>query len=86
MAKLEQYTKELAGKSAEEILAWCLKEFSYDRVILASSFSAEDQVLTDMLSRPGTGARIFTLDTGRLFQETYDVMHRSIHGKIPYPL
>jgi len=36
MAKLEQYTKELAGKSAEEILAWCLKEFSYDRVILAS--------------------------------------------------
>jgi len=78
MAKLEQYTKELAGKSAEEILAWCLKEFSYDRVILASSFSAEDQVLTDMLSRPGTGARIFTLDTGRLFQETYDVMHRSM--------
>lgn len=78
MEKLKQYTKELADKSAEDILAWCFKEFSSDRVILASSFSAEDQVLTDMLSRSGTGARIFTLDTGRLFQETYEVMQRSM--------
>jgi len=78
MEKLAQYKKDLAGKSAEETLAWCLREFSPERVLLASSFSLEDQVLTDMLSRSSTGARIFTLDTGRLFQETYDVMHHSM--------
>jgi len=68
----------LAGKKASEILAWALKEFGPDRVILASSFSAEDQVLTDMLSKICTGCRVFTLDTGRHFQETYDVMQKTM--------
>lgn len=77
MEKLQQYKEELAGKSAEETLAWCLRKFGTERVLLASSFSAEDQVLTDMVNRIDRGARIFTLDTGRLFQETYDVMQRS---------
>ncbi|MFW6161869.1 MAG: phosphoadenylyl-sulfate reductase [Planctomycetota bacterium] len=44
------------------------------RVALASSLSAEDQVLTDMLCRAVPGARVFTLDTGRLPQETYDTI------------
>ncbi len=78
MEKLEQYKKQLAGKNAEETLAWCLREFGPERALLASSFSLEDQVLTDMLSKSGHRARIFTLDTGRLFQETYEVMQRSM--------
>ena len=45
-----------------------------ERIALASSFGAEDQVLTDMLCGISTQARIFTLDTGRLPQETYDVI------------
>jgi len=78
MKKLKEYQAELAGKGTAEILAWAIKEFGADRVILASSFSAEDQVLTDMLAKIAAGARIFTLDTGRQFQETYDVMQRSM--------
>jgi phosphoadenosine phosphosulfate reductase len=45
-----------------------------DRIALASSFGAEDQVLTDMLCKVSGNPRIFTLDTGRLPQETYDIM------------
>jgi phosphoadenosine phosphosulfate reductase len=44
------------------------------KVALASSFGAEDQVLTDMLCKVSGNPRVFTLDTGRLPQETYDVM------------
>ena len=78
MEKLAQYREELRGKGPVETLAWCLKEFGPEGVILASSFSAEDQVLTDMLAKINPAARIFTLDTGRLFQETYDVMQRTM--------
>ena len=70
MEKLEHYRKEIKNKSAPHTLTWCLKTFGPSRVILASSFSAEDQVLTDILSRTGEDFRVFTLDTGRLFQET----------------
>jgi len=78
MEKLTTYRKELAGKDAPSVLAWSLKEFGPAGVILASSFSIEDQVLTDMISRINPAARILTLDTGRQFQETYDVMQRSM--------
>ncbi len=85
MQKLPQYLKELAGKDAISILAWSLKEFGSARIALASSFSAEDQVLTDMLSKISPGSRIFTLDTGRQFQETYDVMQRTMEKyALPY--
>ncbi len=60
------------GRTAEEILRWAAELFG-DRIALASSFGAEDCVIIDMLSRLGV-ARVFTLDTGRLPQETYDVM------------
>jgi phosphoadenosine phosphosulfate reductase len=44
-------------------------------VALACSFQAEESVLIDMMSRlRGADFRIFTLDTGRLNQETYDCM------------
>lgn len=78
MKQFAGFKKELMGKKAEEILAWSLKEFGPARVILASSFSIEDQVLTHMLSNLTPAARIFTLDTGRQFQETYDVMQRTM--------
>jgi phosphoadenosine phosphosulfate reductase len=43
-------------------------------VALSSSFGAEDMVLIDMLMKIDPKARIVTLDTGRLPQETYNVM------------
>ena len=42
--------------------------------VLASSLSAEDMVLTDLIARDRLPIGIFTLDTGRLPAETYDLL------------
>lgn len=65
--------KDMEAKSAQEVLAWALERF-HPRLAFASSFGAEDVVVIDMLARIRQDARIFTLDTGRLHEETYEVM------------
>jgi phosphoadenosine phosphosulfate reductase len=62
-----------AGLDAEGLLAHVAKRFA-GRIALASSFGAEDQVVTDLLLKVAPEVPIFTLDTGRLPQETYDVI------------
>jgi phosphoadenosine phosphosulfate reductase len=68
--------KELNSKSAEEILDWSSKEYP-GRVALASSFGLEDMVLIDMISKLSQPIAIFTLDTGRLHEETYTLIDRA---------
>ena len=58
--------------SAQEVLEWAT--YLHPRVALASSFQAQGVVLIDMLMKINSKARIFTLDTGRLNEETYEVM------------
>ena len=43
-------------------------------VAFSTSFGQEDQVLADIIWKNNLPVRVFTLDTGRLFQETYDLM------------
>jgi phosphoadenosine phosphosulfate reductase len=62
--------------SAENILRTALEQYT-GRIALSSSLSIEDQVLTDILVRLDPTARIFTLDTGRLFPETYTLIDRT---------
>ena len=50
-----------------------LAETYPDRVIFSTSFSMEDQVITHEILSAGISVRIFSLDTGRLFPETYSV-------------
>jgi len=69
----------LAGASPQKILQWVLGEF-HPKIALASSFGAEDVALIDMMVKVNPKARVFTLDTGRLNQETYDIMDE-IKGK-----
>jgi phosphoadenosine phosphosulfate reductase len=57
-----------------EIVTWALERFN-PRIGLACSFQAEESVLIDLMHRVrGSDFRLFTLDTGRLNQETYDCM------------
>lgn len=63
----------LHGKSPEEIIHDTLNYFGIENIAFASSFGAEDQVITDMLVKANKDAQVFTLDTGRLPQQTYDV-------------
>src|ERR1044072_1743176 len=61
-------------KSANDVLEWSIGNFG-NKIALASSFGAEDVVLIDMMIKiDRTKTKILTLDTGRLNQETYDVM------------
>jgi phosphoadenosine phosphosulfate reductase len=59
--------------SPQDVLRLALERFG-QRVALSSSFGAEDMVLIDMLTKIDPKGRIFTLDTGRLPQETYNVI------------
>jgi phosphoadenosine phosphosulfate reductase len=60
-------------KTPEEVLQWGLENI-HPKLALASSFGAEDVCVIHMLSKINPEARVFSLDTGRLNQETYDVM------------
>ena len=64
--------------SIETILLHFLQTYKA-RIALASSFGAEDQVLSDMILRIDPTVKIFTLDTGRLSEETYKVMDQTNH-------
>jgi phosphoadenosine phosphosulfate reductase len=46
----------------------------YTKLSLASSLGLEDMVLTDAIARHGLPIDIFTLDTGRLHEETYSLL------------
>jgi len=64
------------GKSTEEVLSFFLTEYK-GKIALSSSLSIEDQVLTDLIVKIDKDARIFTLDTGRLFPETYSLIDKT---------
>ena len=67
--------KELENQSAEEILAWAMKQYG-SKAGIASSFGMEDMVLIDMAAKIGGDITLFTLDTGRLHEETYETMEK----------
>jgi len=59
--------------SVKKTLCNALDRFDGNLVFL-SSFGAEDMVLTHVISMEGLGIPIHTIDTGRLFQSTYDLI------------
>jgi phosphoadenosine phosphosulfate reductase len=63
-------TPSLEAHSAQEVLAYALERF-HPRMAMASSFQKEETVLLDMLLSSEPEARVFTIDTGVLFPETY---------------
>lgn len=81
MERLEELTSEIAEYSSAQIMSWAWRTFG-SAVELASSLGIEDQVLTHLLAANAPEMRIFTLDTGRLFEETYRLLHetRSEYG------
>jgi phosphoadenosine phosphosulfate reductase len=66
---------EFEKKNAEEVIRWGWQTFKGE-LALANSLGAEDVVLTDMVVKINPQIRIFTLDTGRLPQESYEVWER----------
>lgn len=71
--ELESLRREIAGKDEAGLLAFVAERFGR-QAVFATSLGAEDQVLTDLIARNGFNIPIVTLDTGRLFPETLDLI------------
>lgn len=70
-------SEKTAGLSIEEILAFLADAYK-GKVVFSTSFGQEDQVITDFIAKNNLPITIFTLDTGRLFQETYDIFNTTL--------
>lgn len=86
-ADVQAWNSELESSSPQDILAAALDKFDN----IAISFSgAEDVVLVDMAAKLGKPFRVFTLDTGRLHNETYRFLekvrtHYGIKLEVTFP-
>jgi adenylyl-sulfate kinase len=69
---LENYSRFEAAE-ASDILCWAIDTFG-DSFAIATSFQKEGMVILDLASRISARVRVFTLDTGRLPDETYRMM------------
>jgi len=80
--KADNIQQMVSGKSPEEALFLLSKEFS-GKIIFSTSFGLEDQVITHIIFSKKIPIEVFTLDTGRIFPETYAVWNRirEIYGK-----
>ena len=74
--------KDLEGKSIEGKLKY-LTENHQGKVIFTTSFGYEDQVISDIIFRNDFPIEVITLDTGRMFEETYKVYRSTVerYGK-----
>ena len=64
----------MSGAEPENVLRWAFD--SFPRLVIVASFQAESSVIIDMASHIRKDVQVLTLDTGRLPQETYDVIDR----------
>ena len=62
-------------KSSEELIQWTIDQYGL-KAGLACSFGMEDMVIIDIIAKLKGPITIFTLDTGRLHEETYEIMEK----------
>lgn len=67
---LARASERLKDSSPQDILRWAVDVYGEDLTLSVSFGNPEGMVLLDMLSRITDRARVFTLDTGFLFEET----------------
>lgn len=85
-----QHIQELINsKSPEEALAILAKEFP-GKIVFSTSLGYEDQVISHFIFSNQLPIEVFTLDTGRLFNETYSVLNSTLERyktsiKVMYP-
>lgn len=82
MITKENLYKNLHSLEIPDILKH-LRNIFESGIIFTTSFSREDQVITDIIFRNDIDIRVVSLDTGRLFEETYRVYSamRNKYGK-----
>ncbi|MES2760810.1 MAG: phosphoadenylyl-sulfate reductase [Bacteroidota bacterium] len=86
---MKKITEIVNNKSPEEALALLAKEFP-GKVVFSTSLGYEDQVMSHFIFSQQLPIEVFTLDTGRLFNETYSVLNSTLERyktpiKVLYP-
>ncbi|MEA2626705.1 MAG: phosphoadenosine phosphosulfate reductase, partial [Candidatus Binatota bacterium] len=61
-------------REPEDVIEWAFDRFGVSRVGLVTSFQAEGMVILDMAARLDPQVRVITIDTGRLPQESYEII------------
>jgi len=69
------------GEEPQTVLAWALERFS-PQIALSTAFQIDGVALIDMAFEIDPEIRVFTVDTGRLPQETFDLMEQ-LRGRYP---
>lgn len=77
MKDLNNIINQLTNKTAQEVLR-TLAQLPSESLVFSTSLGYEDQVLTHMIFSDGLPISVFTLDTGRLFPETYSVLNSTL--------
>jgi phosphoadenosine phosphosulfate reductase len=72
-----QQIKDIEGRSLPDAVKLVAELFP-GQSVFSSSLGQEDQVLTDIIFKNDLPVKIFTIDTGRLFNETYELLDRTI--------
>jgi phosphoadenosine phosphosulfate reductase len=76
--KLVELKDQLTGKSVRDQLRR-LTELFPGRVVFTTSFGIEDQVISHLIFENEIPVEVVTLDTGRLFPETYKVFNQTVN-------
>ncbi len=74
---LEQLNQQFSSATTQDVIEWVVNKFG-NKAALSTSLSVEDQVILHMIALTGIHVNVFTLDTGRLFPETYDLIDRTV--------
>ena len=83
-ALTNKYNTQLEEKTIVEKLQFLVEQHP-GKVVFTTSFGYEDQVITDIIFKNDLPIKVVTLDTGRLFPETYKV-YRSTLEKYSKPI
>ncbi len=74
---IEKLNQQFASLSLEEAFE-TLSTLGFKNIAFSTSLGQEDQVLTDVIFKNNHPIKVFTLDTGRLFEQTYDVLDKTL--------
>ena len=76
MERIAELNKKFSNTSIEKVLKYFSAEYK-GKIALSTSLGAEDQILTHMISKIDPRVKIFTLDTGRMFPEIYELIDKT---------
>ncbi|WP_226389824.1 phosphoadenylyl-sulfate reductase [Penaeicola halotolerans] len=75
--RLSELSKYIKGNDTVADLKYLINAFP-EQVVFSTSLGQEDQAITEIIAKNKLAVKLFTLDTGRLFNESYDLLERTI--------